>query len=59
MSNINDCLRNKLDRIHSKLELTSFTEHNDLKHLIREHVMWMEDCWTSLHCLYPFLFINL
>lgn len=55
MSNINECLKIKLDRINNRLEQISFEEHNELKHSVPEHVMWIEDCWTCLHCLYPFL----
>ncbi|KAE9544191.1 hypothetical protein AGLY_001370 [Aphis glycines] len=52
MFKINECLKIKLDRINNKLEKISFEEHNELKHSVREHVMWIEDCWTCLHCLY-------
>uniref|UniRef100_A0A2S2NEL0 Uncharacterized protein n=1 Tax=Schizaphis graminum TaxID=13262 RepID=A0A2S2NEL0_SCHGA len=52
MFNINECLKIKLDRINNKLEQISFEEHNEVKHSVREHVMWIEDCWTYLHCLY-------
>lgn len=55
MFNINECLKIKLDRINNRLEQISFEEHNEVKHSVREHVMWIEDCWTCLHCLYPFL----
>lgn len=54
MFQINECLKIKLDRINNKLENISFEEHIELKGVIHEHVMWIEDCWTSLHCLYPF-----
>ncbi|XP_025197192.1 uncharacterized protein LOC112595979 isoform X2 [Melanaphis sacchari] len=49
---INEHLKTKLDKINNKLEQISFEEHNELKHSVREHVMWIEDCWTCLHCLY-------
>ncbi|NP_001233122.1 uncharacterized protein LOC100160766 [Acyrthosiphon pisum] len=52
MFNINECLKIKLDRINIRLEQISFEEHNELKHSVREHVMWIEDCWTCLHCFY-------
>ncbi|XP_060834300.1 uncharacterized protein LOC132917535 [Rhopalosiphum padi] len=52
MFNINECLKIKLNKINNKLEQISFEEHNELKHSVREHVMWIEDCWTCLHCLY-------
>jgi len=55
MFNTNECLKIKLNKINNKLEQISFEEHNELKHSVREHVMWIEDCWTCLHCLYPFL----
>ncbi|KAL4092377.1 hypothetical protein QTP88_026892 [Uroleucon formosanum] len=43
MFNINECLKIKLDRINNRLEQISFEEHNELKHSVREHVMWIED----------------
>ncbi|CAI6363711.1 unnamed protein product [Macrosiphum euphorbiae] len=52
MFNINECLKYKLDGINTKLEQISSEEHNELKHSVREHVMWIEDCWKCLHCLY-------
>jgi len=55
MFKINECLKYKLDGINIKLEHISSEEHNELKHSVREHVMWIEDCWKCLHCLYPFL----
>lgn len=52
--NIAECLKIKIDRINKILEQISFEEHNELKHSVREIVIWLDDCFTCFHCLYPF-----
>ncbi|XP_050429535.1 uncharacterized protein LOC126838835 isoform X2 [Adelges cooleyi] len=51
-SRINECLKNKLDRINNKLEKISFKNHMELKHTIHEHALWIEDCWSCFHVFY-------
>ncbi|VVC42376.1 Hypothetical protein CINCED_3A015161 [Cinara cedri] len=48
----NESLKTKLEKINNRLEQISFEEHNELKHSVREHVIWIENCWMSFHCLY-------
>jgi hypothetical protein len=53
MFHINESLKAKLDQINDTVEQMSFEEHIELKHTVFEHIMWIEDCWKCLHCLYP------
>lgn len=50
---MNECLKIKLDRINNRLKQTSNEEHNEIKSCIYSHIMWIENCWACLHCLYP------
>ncbi|XP_025416050.1 uncharacterized protein LOC112687520 [Sipha flava] len=52
MFHINESLKAKLDQINDTVEQMSFEEHIELKHTVFEHIMWIEDCWKCLHCLY-------
>lgn len=56
--NIDKALKFKLDRIINIFEQVSFEKYDELKHSVREHIMWIENCWTCFHCLYPFLNSN-
>lgn len=59
MFHINEILKAKLDKINNTLEHTSFEEHSELKHSVFEHVMWIDDYWKCLHCLYPLFVYNI
>lgn len=54
MLSVDKALKIKLDRIINIFEQVSFEKYDELKHSVREHMMWIENCWTYLHCLYPF-----
>ncbi|XP_050532232.1 uncharacterized protein LOC126900508 [Daktulosphaira vitifoliae] len=49
---INECLKKKLDNINLKLEHISFENHMEIKHTVRDHTLWLEECWVILHCLF-------
>lgn len=57
---INESVKMKSDKINNKLEknLASYDKHNDIQHSIRQHATWIEECWSSLHCMYPFFIYN-
>lgn len=50
-------IKTKIDSINTKLEQMSFVEHNEIQQAIRKIVIWLDDCFTSFHCLYPFIHI--